>query len=312
MAPKVSIVMLVYNHERFLRQALDSILMQEVNFDYELIVGEDCSSDKSAEILKEYEIKFNGKMMPIYRKKNIGMVENDIDCFGRCRGEYFAYLEGDDYWTDSHKLQYQVDYLDNNLDCVCICHECDVVDIDGNFTRKYNGREKKYTYTLDDFCNWDICVPSNAKMYRLQETKKIIEKYDNEIKKYNIVPADRVMSLLMLKLGRIDYVPDTMSVYRFYEEDGGTNWSSTHSGLRTWYLPSYYYLSKLNLEKIAKAIGFDINFRVSRMEELDRCDGMNIYGGFPKWKMEIQKIFMLLIEPHPIDFYKEYKKRYKN
>ena len=88
---KVSIVMLVYNHERFIGQALDSILMQSTSFDYELIIGEDCSTDHSKEIIQKYEEKFKGKMRAIYRNKNIGAAKNFVDCLRRCKGEYIAF-----------------------------------------------------------------------------------------------------------------------------------------------------------------------------------------------------------------------------
>ena len=78
---KISIVMLAYNHERFIAKALESVLMQETEYDYELIVGEDHSSDGTRQIIKNYEKKFKGKMVPLYRKKNLGMTKNLLDCF---------------------------------------------------------------------------------------------------------------------------------------------------------------------------------------------------------------------------------------
>ena len=108
---KLSILVVTYNQEQYIRQCLDSIIGQNVNFDYEVIIGDDCSTDNTSAILDEYAAKY--PFIYVYHHpKNMGHVKNWECCLNRCQGEYIAILEGDDYWLDVNKLQRQVDYLD--------------------------------------------------------------------------------------------------------------------------------------------------------------------------------------------------------
>lgn len=108
---KLSVFLVTYNQERYIRKALDSILMQEVDFDYEVIIGEDCSTDSTPQICDEYATKY--PFVKVYHhKKNLGLLGNWEFVWNHCTGEYIAMLEGDDYWIDSKKLQKQVDFLD--------------------------------------------------------------------------------------------------------------------------------------------------------------------------------------------------------
>lgn len=113
---KLSVFMITYNHEKFIAQAIDSILMQKVNFNYNIVIGEDCSTDNTRKILLNYKRKHPDKIKLILRDKNVGAMQNQLETFANCKGEYMALLEGDDYWTDENKLQKQVDFLDANKD----------------------------------------------------------------------------------------------------------------------------------------------------------------------------------------------------
>lgn len=112
--PKVSIFCMVYNHEPFIRECLEGFLMQKCNFNYEIVLGEDCSTDNSREIILEYANKFPGKFKLLLHDKNIGALQNQRIVFENCTGKYIAMCEGDDYWTDPLKLQKQVDFLEKN------------------------------------------------------------------------------------------------------------------------------------------------------------------------------------------------------
>jgi glycosyltransferase involved in cell wall biosynthesis len=114
---KVSVLMITYNHERFIAQALDSVLMQQVDFDYEIVVGEDCSTDSTRQILIEYQKKYPEKIRLLLPGKNLGMIGNMVETCNACRGDYIALLEGDDLWTSPQKLQKQVDLLEAHPEC---------------------------------------------------------------------------------------------------------------------------------------------------------------------------------------------------
>jgi len=113
---KVSVAMLTYNHEKYIAQAIESVLMQETDFDYEIVIGEDCSTDKTREIVIEYQKKHPDKIQLLLPEKNIGANANYIQTNYACNGEYLAYLEGDDFWIDREKLQKQVSFLDDNTE----------------------------------------------------------------------------------------------------------------------------------------------------------------------------------------------------
>lgn len=112
--PTVSVFVMVYNHEKYLAECLDGILMQKCNYNYNIVVGEDASTDKSREILQKYKSKYPGKFKLLLHKKNIGATANQMAVLQACTGKYIALCEGDDYWTDPYKLQKQVDFLKAN------------------------------------------------------------------------------------------------------------------------------------------------------------------------------------------------------
>ena len=118
---KLSVIITTYNHERFLAQALSSALAQRVNFEYEIIVGEDCSTDATREILMDFHQRHPEKIIPLLRERNLGRMRNFNETVAACRGEYLAILEGDDYWTREDKLQIQADFLDRHPDHVLCC-----------------------------------------------------------------------------------------------------------------------------------------------------------------------------------------------
>lgn len=117
---KLSICCITYNHEKFIAQALDGFLMQKTNFDYEIVIGEDCSKDKTLEIIKSYQQQYPDRIKLLEHVSNIGVMPNFIETLKECSGKYIALCEGDDYWTDEYKLQKQVDFLEAN-DGYAIC-----------------------------------------------------------------------------------------------------------------------------------------------------------------------------------------------
>lgn len=114
--PKVSVAMITYNHEKFIAQAIESVLMQETDFPVELVIGEDCSTDGTRRIVQEYAAKYPNVIRPFLPEKNLGMNKNARAVQAVCRGEYVAILDGDDYWIASDKLQKQVAFMDTNPD----------------------------------------------------------------------------------------------------------------------------------------------------------------------------------------------------
>lgn len=124
----ISILMLTYNHEEYIAQALESILMQKVNFKYEIIIGDDCSTDNTQEILIRYKEKHPDTIKLVLRQENIGATKNGYEIARMAIGKYISYLEGDDYWTHQDKLQKQVEFLEREQEFVACAHKCEIVD----------------------------------------------------------------------------------------------------------------------------------------------------------------------------------------
>lgn len=110
--PKASVLIITYNQESIIHKTIDSILVQKCDFDYEIVIGDDCSKDKTGKILDEYRDKYPNKIRVIHNEKNLGIVKNYINVIKQCNGEYIAECAGDDYWIDGRKLQKQVDIME--------------------------------------------------------------------------------------------------------------------------------------------------------------------------------------------------------
>lgn len=124
--PKVSVMLITYNHEKYISEALDSILMQERDFDIEINVIDDCSTDNTQKIVRDYKGRYPGIINCYFNERNVGHIATQLNTyrgFQTLRGEYFALLEGDDYWTDSKKLKEQVAFLEGNMEYVACAHD---------------------------------------------------------------------------------------------------------------------------------------------------------------------------------------------
>lgn len=165
--PIVSICCTTYNHEKFIEDCIKGFLIQETNFPFEILIYDDASTDKTPDIIKEYEKKYPDIIKPICQSENQfskGIKPNPTFNFPRAKGKYIALCEGDDYWTDPFKLQKQVDFLENNPDYVICYHDSIIIDDKGNiirdsklsekYKRDYNNNEliKGYKILLQTMC----------------------------------------------------------------------------------------------------------------------------------------------------------------
>ncbi|HRV03022.1 MAG TPA: glycosyltransferase [Mesotoga sp.] len=134
--PLVSVFMITYNHEKYIAQAIESALMQKTDFNYEIVIGEDCSTDRTREIVVDYANRYPEIIKPILHENNVGAKANSESVRKACIGKYVAILEGDDYWIDPLKLQKQVDFLESHPHfSVCFTRAVDV-DEEGNCLKK--------------------------------------------------------------------------------------------------------------------------------------------------------------------------------
>lgn len=144
--PVVSVHMITYNHEPYIRQAIESVMMQKTDFEFELVIGEDCSQDKTREICFEYQKKYPDKIRVLWWHENVSNLGgNGRRVRAHCRGEFIAFCEGDDYWTSPDKLQLQFNAFESNSDVGLVATSGIVVDSNGRLISHFVALFEGYT-----------------------------------------------------------------------------------------------------------------------------------------------------------------------
>ena len=212
---KVTVRCITYNQKEYIRQCLDGFVLQQTNFRFEAIVHDDASTDGTAEIVREYAEKFPDIIKPIFETEN--QYSNHDGSLGRIlnahtRGKYVAICEGDDYWTDPHKLQKQADFLDANPQCSLTYHACKNVFSTPCKVNYLSGENVKEFYTDVDLIDYPF--QTATVMYK----KEII---DSELYKkataIGCTSGDTIFFLTASRFGTIEGVNEQMSVYRRHE-----------------------------------------------------------------------------------------------
>jgi glycosyltransferase involved in cell wall biosynthesis len=205
---KVSVCMIAYNQEDFIAEAIESILRQKTSFPVEIVIGDDNSKDKTGEICAAYAAENPGRVKYHRREPNLGMMPNFIKTLGECDGQYIAVCEGDDFWTDEHKLQLQVDFMEAHAEVSLCCHDHSV------------------------FANGEMLRPNEdiAEDVKILETKDYMRnpffhtssyffRRDAQPAPYpdwyrNVLAGDHFLVLFLSMQGKIGYLNRRMSVFR--------------------------------------------------------------------------------------------------
>ena len=217
---KVSVCMITYNHEQFIGRAIESVMMQKTDFDYELVIGEDCSTDRTRAVVVDYAGRYPDRIRPLLRERNLGMNPNFIQTFQNCRGEYVALLDGDDYWTDPLKLQKQADHLSSYPDHAACFHAVNFINENVSKGQKISrppGRRGDYSLSdvLGDKYYW---IQTSSVLVR----NHLIDEFPEWF--YEMPMGDLPFIILNAQKGRIGYIDEVMSVYRIHE---GGLWSQS-------------------------------------------------------------------------------------
>lgn len=210
---KVSIWCITYNHEPYIKDAIESFLAQKTNFTYEIVIHDDASTDGTAEIVKDYEKRYPNLIHGIYQTENQFRKEQpSLEWLWKiqeesCTGKYIAVCEGDDYWIDRKKLQLQVDYLETHSDCMMAVH--DTIDMDYRQHKVSTRRlyAKEGIISADDIIIKRIIIPTASMVYR-----KELCKMDKIF--LNVGYDDYPCLLYCLTKGEIYYFNRIMSLYR--------------------------------------------------------------------------------------------------
>ncbi|GJM70162.1 hypothetical protein HMSSN036_23780 [Paenibacillus macerans] len=256
-SPKVSVFMVAYNHEKYIRQAIESVIFQETNFHFELIISEDHSTDRTAEIIHEYHVKYPNIIKPIYNSENIGAIRNFSKIIEVCSGEYTAILDGDDYWTTFNKLQEQVEFMDKHSFFSISYHKTKAFYEDGakeSFTIPYKNEVAKLT--IIDLFN-DYFLPSSSVMFRTGLIRKFPDWF------FDMPFGDRPLYIFNAHFGDIGYLDKEMSAYRLHQ---GGIWSLSHYDKMEYYLSRKIEMLKQFNQYFNGIYEIEIKLAISRYE----------------------------------------------
>ncbi len=240
---KVSILMPTFNHEKYIRQAIESVLIQKVNFQYEILVGDDCSTDKTRSVLMKYYSQVESVRL-FFRKKNLGATKNMYSMTRHMQGQYFIVLEGDDYWKDEGMLQKKVDFLDRHQEYVGVGGRIEVVNERGRYVQdilplSYYGQKKD----LQDFLRGE---PLHFRAILWRNVIRGEEEKFKIVYRAHRILGDFTWNILCLEYGSVYMTEDIVSCYRCVERKGRSNYNS----LRNWYERYWDHIYILNyLEK---------------------------------------------------------------
>ena len=220
-APLVSVCCLTYNHEDTIAQAIEGIVKQETNFAFELIVHDDASTDKTADIIRSYKEQYPDIIVPILQEENQFYKCNLAKEFvnPKARGKYIAICEGDDYWTDSLKLQKQIDYMEANPGCTMTFHAIHQLNSDGTFTSYYPLKKTGVVSTEEVIKRGGLFCPSVSLVIR-RDICEIWPDFRLATRIY-----DFPIQVLSAINGEVYYINEAMGVYRFAAKG---SWTEAH------------------------------------------------------------------------------------
>jgi len=238
----LSILVITFQHKKYIRQALDSVLMQKTAFKTEIIVSDDCSTDGTREILLEYKKKYGNKIHLILRNTNVGATKNVYYVSMLAKGKYSCTLEGDDYWTDEYKLEKEIRYLESHPNYTGVFHKCHFVDEHG-YNLKINYRtmyDSKEGYSLKDFQSGTLPGHTGTFLYR-NIFKESAGKYNFYYRIHSLV-GDQTTYCCLLTKGNFGYIDEDMSVYRKVIKKNGTNAASVSANSNNSFIIWKYFL----------------------------------------------------------------------
>ena len=223
---EISILIVTYNHEKYIEQALDSVLMQKIDVPYEILILDDASSDHTPEILKQYKEKHPQNITLYLRKTNSGSpTRNGYFLLSKAKGKYFTFLEGDDYWIAPLKIQKQYDFLSKHKEYSGCMTEIKVVDEnDTEIEEQLYEKKENRIFTMEDFRNLKepgLTASFFARNYFDKEEFRILYEADKMM-------GDITTYMLCLLRGDIYQMDEVMTAYRYVCVKGEGNFNSIH------------------------------------------------------------------------------------
>lgn len=223
--PLVNIVMFVYNHAEFIEDAIKSILMQQTQYSYRIVIGEDCSTDTTRRIIMNYYEQYSNKMELYLWKKNVGGSKNGIEVLKGCKGKYIAVLEGDDLWTDPLKLEKQISFLENHEEYIGTAHNVRCVDRDGKLLHRDFGLYpifETHIYGKEQAERFEMVAQSASLVYRNIWRNWSQKEFDDFF--LSVGNGDIKLNVLLGMSGDIYFFRDIMADHRRVFE--GDSWTA--------------------------------------------------------------------------------------
>lgn len=262
----LSVIVITYNHEKYIHQCLESILKQCIEEPIEVIVSDDASSDKTVDIINKFKREYSSIIKPIYRSINVGATRNLLEALYQAKGEYVAFCDGDDYWTDNYKLKKQINFLKQNKTYIGCVNKISVIDDNGKLMKCQNiswiNRENSYNLRQYD----GIILPGHLSSLCFKKTNLITRNLIDELFIHPQV-SDKFIFLLILSQGNIKFISDEMSVYRFNRNKNSNN-----------------FVTSLYREKVSRVLD-DLNMVLAMQKWLFKRQG--IHKRFLKYKSQL-------------------------
>ncbi len=289
---KLSVFVVTYNQEKYIAQCLDGILMQEVDFEYEVIVGDDRSTDGTRRICENYADKYTQiKLLP--EQPNMGIAKNWKRVLLACTGEYVAMCEGDDYWIDSRKLQKQVDLLDDNKEVGYVFTK-NLILTDDNKIHSKEGLFERVPSIMDIHTLTNLWLPSHTQTVCFRRSL-LPNEYPQEMESSNYV-CDVYLKYLVGSKCKIAYINEATAVYRL----GGVTGTQRD-------LESYIKSRREQLLKLDKLTNHEFSYFLVKQWKIHDCELLTLNYLNNKKKLKATKYFLLkyvyclIYRPHQKD-----------
>lgn len=263
---KVSVIVLTFNHENYITQALESILMQKVDFRYEILVGDDASSDKTPEILQKYQRRYPEIVKITLRKENVGPTRNAYELFLSAQGPYLATCEGDDFWLAPDKLKRQIDFLEAHPEYIGCSHPSKIVDECGVPLKRQKLRWvcPKQNVTLNDFKGYFLPGQASS-LVRRNIYRKYPDRDFSAFYKANSKIGDRTTALIYLSQGTFYRFKETMGCYRVVRAANSVT-AKTYRNNKNWLAEDLAYTRRLmNYARETLHVDADFHFYLANL-----------------------------------------------
>ena len=239
--PLVSTHMTTYNHAPYIAEAIEGVLQQKTNFPFELVIGEDCSTDGTREIVFEYQKKYPDIIRVVTSDKNVGGKKNSYRTMKACRGRYIAFCEGDDYWHHPEKLQKQVNYMESHPECGLVYSSYDVYDVESKKEikdfLKCGSWEIPKNPSISDFVvpRDKVWVGSATCTVMVRRTlyEQIIESDRYLHQGEQFLMGDTQLWAELSLISEVSYIPESLATYRILPESASRS-KDLKKSLRFW------------------------------------------------------------------------------